>query len=66
MSDVDQQLKAAFAELQSKMVATRKQLVQSDSQSDYHKAVIRKSTITRTQLSAMPDDTETYTTVGRM
>jgi len=41
-------------------------LVVESLQADYHKAVIRKSQLTKTQLGAMPDDTEAYRTVGRM
>jgi hypothetical protein len=56
----------AFGDLQVKMVATRKQLMQNDMQCEFSRAVIKRCEITRRELEQLPADTPTYQTVGRM
>ncbi|CAG4955131.1 unnamed protein product [Colias eurytheme] len=63
---VDLELKKAFAELHVKMLETSKKIQVIDTQMDVLRQVMRHVEITQHELGALPPDTKTYETVGRM
>lgn len=63
---VDQELKKAFQELQTKMITTRQQLKFSDAQVETLKRQITHSKLLDQEISILPEDTRTYEGVGRM
>ncbi|XP_052829263.1 prefoldin subunit 1 isoform X1 [Octopus bimaculoides] len=63
---VDQELKKAFQDLQSKMIATRQQLKMSDAQIETLKRQKTHAKVLDQEISTLPSDTRTYEGVGRM
>ncbi|XP_063237610.1 prefoldin subunit 1 [Bacillus rossius redtenbacheri] len=63
---VDLELKKAFAELQLKMLETSQKLKLADVQIDNLKKSIHHAELTDKEISALPSDTKTYESVGRM
>ncbi|CAI9733947.1 prefoldin subunit 1-like [Octopus vulgaris] len=63
---VDQELKKAFQDLQSKMIATRQQLKMSDAQIETLKRQKAHAKVLDQEISTLPSDTRTYEGVGRM
>ncbi|KPJ09303.1 Prefoldin subunit 1 [Papilio machaon] len=63
---VDLELKKAFAELQVKMVETRKKINIIDAQIDALDKVLKFIESTRQELNVLPNDTNTYIPVSRM
>ncbi|GAB1605079.1 prefoldin subunit 1 isoform X1 [Argonauta hians] len=63
---VDQELKKAFQELQSKMIATRQQLKMSDAQIETLKRQKAHAKVLDQEISNLPTDIRTYEGVGRM
>merc|ERR1711983_435595 len=66
MSAPDQELKAAFSELQSKMVENKQKMKFHDIQIENLKRNITHSTLTDSEISQLPKDTKVYESVGRM
>ena len=62
----DQELKAAFAELQSKMVENKQKIKLHDLQIENLKRSITHSTLTDTEITQLPKETKVYESVGRM
>lgn len=66
MAAVDLELKKAFQELQSKMVATTQQLKVSDMQVETLKRQMTHAKLVQQELASVPDTTRCYEGVGRM
>merc|ERR1711971_10127 len=64
MSAPDQELKAAFSELQSKVIENKQKMKFHDIQIENLKRNITHSTLT--DLSQLPKETKVYESVGRM
>ncbi|XP_061175761.1 prefoldin subunit 1-like [Saccostrea echinata] len=63
---VDLELKKAFQELQTKMIATTQQIKLSDAQIDQLKRSIKHSELVEHEIGALPETTRLYEGVGRM
>ncbi|XP_062568758.1 prefoldin subunit 1-like [Saccostrea cucullata] len=63
---VDLELKKAFQELQTKMIATTQQIKLSDAQIDQLKRSIKHSELVEHEIGALPQTTRLYEGVGRM
>ncbi|KAJ8868886.1 hypothetical protein PR048_030427 [Dryococelus australis] len=63
---VDLELKKAFAELQFKMLETSQKLKFADVQIENLKKTIHHAELTDKEIAALPADTRTYESVGRM
>merc|ERR1711983_45922 len=66
MSAPDQELKAAFSELQSKVLENKQKMKFHDVQIENLKRSITHSTLTDTEIAQLPKDTKVYESVGRM
>lgn len=66
MSVVDMELKKHFEELQAQLVDTRVKMKQIDVQMDSQKKLIQHSTITKSEITGLPNDVRTYESLGRM
>merc|ERR1711976_262120 len=66
MSAPDQELKAAFSELQSKVLENKQKMKFHDIQIENLKRNITHSTLTDSEISQLPKDTKVYESVGRM
>merc|ERR1711976_143746 len=66
MSAPDQELKAAFSELQSKVLENKQKMKFHDIQIENLKRNITHSTLTDTEITQLPKDTKVYESVGRM
>jgi len=66
MAQVDLELKKAFQELQSKMVATTQQLKVSDMQVETLKRQMTHAKLVQQELANVPETTRCYEGVGRM
>ncbi|KAH3869577.1 prefoldin subunit 1-like [Dreissena polymorpha] len=63
---VDLELKKAFQELQSKMIATQQQLKISDAQIETLKRAIQRNVLVEKEIERLPENTRVYEGVGRM
>ncbi|XP_067011148.1 prefoldin subunit 1 [Anabrus simplex] len=63
---VDLELKRAFAELQQKMLETTQKLKLADVQIDSLKRSMQHAMLTAKEIAALPPETKTYESVGRM
>jgi prefoldin subunit 1 len=63
---VDMELKKAFQELQSKMIATSQQLKVSDAQIEQLRRQVVHAHLVEKEISNLPKETKTYEGVGRM
>merc|ERR1712227_1075788 len=66
MAAPDMELKAAFAELQSKVIENKQKMKFHDIQIENLKRSITHSTLTDTEIAQLPKDTKVYESVGRM
>lgn len=66
MSAVDLELKKHFEELQAQVVDTRVKMKQIDVQMDQQKKLITHSTITKSEITGLPEDVRTFESLGRM
>lgn len=60
------ELKKHFEELQAQLVDTRVKMKQIDVQMDSQKKLIQHSTITKSEITGLPNDVRTYESLGRM
>merc|ERR1712025_310094 len=60
------ELKAAFAELQSKVIENKQKMKFHDIEIENFKRSIIHSTLTDTEIAQLPKDTKVYESVGRM
>ncbi|CAH1247806.1 PFDN1 [Branchiostoma lanceolatum] len=63
---VDQELKKAFQELQTKMITTQQQLKVADAQIEAQRRVQQHAKLTDQEISTLPEETRVYEGVGRM
>ncbi|XP_019628545.1 PREDICTED: prefoldin subunit 1-like [Branchiostoma belcheri] len=63
---VDQELKKAFQELQTKMISTQQQLKVADAQIDAQRRLQQHAKLTDQEISSLPEGTRVYEGVGRM
>ncbi|XP_065177158.1 prefoldin subunit 1-like [Sycon ciliatum] len=61
----DAELKRAFAELQQKMVETEQRMRMADAQIDGLKRSVKRTILTKQEISGLPEGTRTYDSVGR-
>lgn len=66
MAVPDPELKRAFVELQSKMMESQQKMKMSDLQIENLKRTIMHSQLTSQEITALPDETRVYESVGRM
>ncbi|KAI8497431.1 Prefoldin subunit 1 [Branchiostoma belcheri] len=63
---VDQELKKAFQELQTKMISTQQQLKVADAQIEAQRRLQQHAKLTDQEISSLPEGTRVYEGVGRM
>uniref|UniRef100_A0A0K8SSJ9 Prefoldin subunit 1 n=1 Tax=Lygus hesperus TaxID=30085 RepID=A0A0K8SSJ9_LYGHE len=63
---VDLELKKAFAELQQKMMETTQKVKLADMQIESLKRAKQRAELTTHEIKALPENTTTYESVGRM
>merc|ERR1712066_195279 len=62
----DMELKAAFAELQAKMIESKQKIKIQDLQIENLKRTSQHATLTDKEIEQLPEDTKVYESAGRM